>query len=132
MNKQIQVGIIFILLAALFFVNIPPPEGSDVGGGEQVQEQQLNLTPYTIQINETVNITNFEGKVVDTKVVAVNKTIIPEIPEEEKETNILTIFSNLGGTLWPSSPAGGWIIIFLTVYFVIIPILRWIKELIWG
>ena len=132
MKVETRASIIFILLAALFFVNIPPPEDMNIQDSGQVQETPVNFSPYIIQVNETEHVRDFEGNIIENITRAVNKTIYPEQPKEEKETNILVTLSNLGSMISPSQPMLGWVILALLTYFVIFPILRWIKELIWG
>jgi len=129
-NKRTQIVMVLVLSALLFYVNIPPTSMDSFNLNlTSSAPSDLNLTQYTIEVNETTPLLDFEGNVIANITRTVNKTITPEVP---LETNILLVVLNLGGTLFPSQPIVGWVIILSLVYFLIWPLLLGTKRLIWG
>lgn len=132
MISQNRWFVILILLAVLFFVNIPPNIEQLTEKLMQKTESQnttpINLSSYNQTINKTVIFINEQGQEIGRITQQYNETIIPEAPKQT--TDIKTTVSNLGGRIWPSNPTVGFIILLLVAYFVVWPILKYIKELI--
>lgn len=123
--------LIMILLSILFYINIPP-SNIDQLTENNLNQTPFNSTPYTQSINKTVIFVDTEGKQIGNITQTVNETVYPQQNVPDNSGNILRSISNLGAIIWPSSPMMGWVIIGIIVYFVLIPLLRWTKELMWG
>lgn len=133
--KQSQILLSLALLSILFYINIPPsPEDLSTLLGEQQLSSSSNisppqnLSPYNISVIEETNITDASGKVIGSVTKEFNKTIIPELPQEEKTTTSSII--GIGKNIWPSNPMGGLIFLAVIGYLVVWPILKWLKSFI--
>lgn len=117
MKSQIHVISIIGLLMLLFYVNIPPEDGSI--------PNQNNAISYNITVNETVILTDENGNEVGSITSEYNQTIVQEEPQEKKSS--LGSLQHLGDVVWPSHPLGGWVVIFLLFYFIALPLLQKIQ-----
>ena len=123
--------LILVLLSILFFVNIPLSNIEKIKTkltGNDVNQTSLNLTPFVQLTNRTTIFVDDSGKEIGSVTQQYNETIIPEVPKQT--TDIKTTISKLGEKLYPSNPLIGWVIIGLVAYFIILPLLKWLKELI--
>ena len=132
--KQGQILVSLVLLAILFYINIPLSE-EELSKLSIDQKQSVdntlssqNLSPYNISVLEETNITDATGKVIGSITQEYNKTITPELPEEEK--SFQGGLMGIGASIWPSNKIGGLIFLAVVLYVIVWPILRWIKDFI--
>ena len=129
--NQGRLLISLMLLAILFYINIPPSEeelSAFLGTSLTSSTAPINTSPYNISVVEETNITDTSGKVIGSVTKEYNKTITPEQPEAEQPKQVSLM--NVGASIWPSNPVGGLIFLAVVLYLVGLPILKWIKEMI--
>lgn len=124
MASTSQIMLFLALLLLLFYINIPPDNLSAF-----LSPQKTNTTvlaPYNITVNQTTIFKTPEGVELGSVTKQEIKTITPEQPQASFTSSI----TNLGAQVWPSQPTGGWVIIIIVAYFLLWPLLKFIKELI--
>ncbi len=135
--NQGRILISLMLLAILFYINIPPSEEelADFLGkpttSSTTSSTPLNLSPYNVSIVEEINITDISGKVIGSVTKEYNKTITPEQPSEEPKS-VQGSIMNIGAAIWPSNQIGGLIFLAVVLYMVVWPILKYLKGFVWD